>query len=183
MTDEITVRDVMTREYVGVSESDPVDAVVDLMLEDGETGVVVLRGSEPVGMVTERDLLGTAITGDFPPDTNIASVMSGRGPHVHENAPLVEAAGTLSTEDTRHLLVTNGTELVGVLSAQDVIAASASLLARDDREDTPEAELDDRMYATELDYSTQSVCEVCGSFMPSLQNVNGQVVCGDCRSV
>jgi CBS domain-containing protein len=34
MDADMTIRDVMSREFVGVSESDPLDATVDIMLEE-----------------------------------------------------------------------------------------------------------------------------------------------------
>ena len=59
MDAEMTIRDVMSREFVGVSESDPLDATIDLMLEEKADCVVVLRGDEPVGMMTERNVLAS----------------------------------------------------------------------------------------------------------------------------
>lgn len=193
MDEELTVRDVMTREYVGVSESDTVEDVVALMLEDGTPGVVVLRGSEPVGTVDERAVLSEVVAGDLPSDAPVSDVMAGPDPRVNETDRLAEAVSILSTDDRKHLLVTaeeNG-EVVGLLSTEDVIAAATSMLANAGIE-ASEVETDvQRTIAGEgrepvsddADYTTQSVCEVCGSLMPSLQNVNGQVVCGDCRSV
>lgn len=180
MVESLTVRDAMTTAYVGVSESDTVGDVIDVMIEDGVSGVVVLRGPEAVGTVTERDLLRTATTGTIPTDAGISSVMSDPGPSVEADMPLSEAASSLSTEDRRQLLVRNGEGLVGVLTSQDVITAAASLLSSPEREPerfpTPEAET-----GVENTEYTQSVCEVCGSFMPGLESVNGQVVCADCR--
>lgn len=182
MVENRTVKEAMTTAYVGVSESDTVGDVVDVMFDDGVAGVVVLRGRDPVGTVTERDLLRAAATGTLPLEAGIASVMSGPGPSIDVETPLAEAASTLSTEDQRQLLVTNGEELVGVLTAQDVIAAAASSFSSPDPqpETTPMA-MDERPDRPE--YTTQSVCEVCGSLMPELETVDGQAVCSDCRAV
>ncbi len=182
MVEDLTARDAMTTAYVGVSESDTVGDVIDVMIEEGVGGVVVLRGTEPVGTVTERDLLRTATTGTIPTDAGVSSVMSGPGPSVKADVPLSEAAGALSTADRRQLLVRNGDGLVGMLTSQDVITAAASLLSSPEREPngftTPESEP-----VEENSEYTQSVCEVCGSLMPGLESVNGQVVCADCRRV
>ncbi|MFC7007669.1 CBS domain-containing protein [Halalkalicoccus salilacus] len=63
MVEDRTVKEAMTTTYVGVSESDTVGDVVDVMFDDDVAGVVVLRGRNPVGTVTERDLLRAATTG------------------------------------------------------------------------------------------------------------------------
>lgn len=181
MVQDLTVRDAMTTAYVGVSESDTVGDVIDVMIEDGVSGVVVLRGTEAVGTVTERDLLRAATTGTIPVDAGIASVMSGPGPSVSAETPLPEAASTLSTEDGYQLLVRNGEGLVGVLTPQDVITAAASLLSSPEQGPGTLAAPEAEAVSENPEYTTQSVCEVCGSLMPGLESVNGQVVCVDCR--
>ena len=52
MNENVTVREVMEREFVGVSESDGVLETSELLLREGSDLAVVLRGSEPVGVVT-----------------------------------------------------------------------------------------------------------------------------------
>lgn len=188
MVEDRTVKEAMTRAYVGVSESDTVGDVVDLMLDDGVASVVVVRGAEPVGTATERDLLRAAATGSLPVEADIASVMSGPGPRIDEETPLSEAASTLSTADERQLLVTNGDGLTGVLTARDVIAAAASMFSSPDPESDSGPEPDTTpMARDEADetatYTTQSVCETCGTLMPGLESVDGRAICGDCRSI
>ncbi len=182
MVDEVTVRDVMTREFVGVSESDSVGEVIDVLLSDGASGVVVLRGREPVGMVTERDLLAS-LTSPSGIESSIADTMSVGCPTLSPERGLADAAATLSSEEVSHLLVVDGEDPVGVLTTQDVVAASASALSSVDRGRDREFERENRTGRTpeEETYSTQSVCEACGSLMPGLQTVNGESVCADCR--
>ncbi len=185
MVDEVTVRDVMTREFVGVSESDSVGEVIDVLLTDGVSGVVVLRGREPVGMVTERDLLA-ALSADSGADVPITDAMTVACPTVSTDDRLADAAATLSSEETSHVLVMNGEEPAGTLSTEDVIAASVSALSGIDRSFDRERSYDRneperREAAEDGGFSTQSVCEACGSLMPGLRTVNGESVCADCR--
>ena len=208
MEGEVTVRDVMSREYVGVSESDSVLGAVELMDEEGVGCVVVLRGSEPVGIMTESDVLSLIASGGKPSETDVSSLMSDPVVSVHADRTVADAAGTMSREDIRRLVVTNGDDLVGVLSERDVIAASASLstVPTFGEESPPEvgghggtesfggeslggeslgeetvgtaAESDDR-----YEYSDRSICETCGTLSRELANVNGQLICADCRDV
>lgn len=183
MVEDLTVRDAMTTAYVGVSESDTIGDVIDVMVEDGGRGVVVLRGTEAVGTVTERDLLRATATGTIPTDASIASVMSGPNPSIKADVPLSDAASVLSTEEGRQLLVRNGEGLVGVLTPQDVITATASLLSAPEQEAETFTRLETETASEDPEYTTQSVCEVCGSLMPGLESVNGQAVCMDCRGI
>ncbi|UPV74419.1 CBS domain-containing protein [Halorussus limi] len=209
MEGEVTVRDVMTREYVGVSESDTVLGAVRLMDEEGTGCVVVLRGSDPVGIMTESDVLSLVAEEGAPAETEVSSVMSEPVVSVDAERELSDAAGTMSREDIRRLLVTDGDELVGVLSERDVISASASLSAVPSFHGDSPAEVsgrgpmsDDRVGGEPMtgdrpaeptgtvgengdrrEYSDRSICETCGTLSRELANVNGQLICADCREV
>ncbi|WP_128475913.1 CBS domain-containing protein [Halorussus pelagicus] len=205
MEGEVTVRDVMSREYVGVNESDTVLGAVRLMREEGTGCVVVLHGSEPVGIVTESDVLALVAEERDPAETEVSAVMSDPVVSVDAERELSDAAATMSREDIRRLLVTNADELIGVLSERDVISASASLSAVPSlRGDSPpgvgggpmgeqrlggDPMTDDRpsepaeVTAESGEYSDRSICETCGTLSRELANVNGQLICADCREV
>ena len=205
MEGEVSVRDVMSREYVGVTESDTVLGAVRLMHEDGVGCVVVLRGSEPVGIMTESDVLALVAEEGDPAETEVSAVMSDPVVSVGADRKLSDAAGTMSREDIRRLLVTNDDELVGVLSERDVISASASLSGVPSLGEESPREVgggglvgDERMTGepssgeptetfadngTQSHYSDRSICETCGTLSRELANVNGQLICADCREV
>lgn len=199
MEGEVTVRDVMTRDFVGVSESDSVLGAVQLMDEEGVGCVVVLRGSEPVGIMTESDVIGLVAAGDDPAETEVSALMSNPVKSVDADRALSDATGTMSREDIRRLVVTNGEDLVGVLSERDVISASASLSSVPTFPDESPREVGDRVRSETLaseavgataggeearhEYSDRSICEVCGTLSRELANVNGQLICVDCREV
>jgi CBS domain-containing protein len=205
MEGEVTVRDVMTRDYVGVSESDTLLGAVRLMDEEGVGCVVVLRGSDPVGIVTESDVLSLVADERDPADVEVSSVMSEPVVSVDADRGLSDAAATMSREDIRRLAVTNDTKLVGVLSERDVISASASLSGVPQFRDEPASDVarepmgadalgTDTVGAESVgtaaveegdryEYSDRSICETCGTLSRELTNVNGQLVCTNCRNV
>ena len=191
MESTLSVRDVLTKEYVGVSESDTVLGAVRLMREERTGCVLVVRGTEPVGIVTEWDILGLVEDEESPSETTVEAVMSTPVRTVDADLSLAEAATKMATDRIRHLAVTNGDELVGVLTQRDVISAAGSF--RGTTASNPEADptrleavdtSGDQLLANGGDeYTTQGVCEVCGSLAESLWEANGQLVCSDCRSV
>lgn len=193
MPDPVSVRDVMTRSYVGVSEADAVDGVARLMRDEGVHGAVVLRGHEPVGVVDVDRLLDLVADDRDPAETTAGELMR---PAVTVDAEerLDEAIGAMTTDGIRHLLVEEDGELVGSMSEHDVVAAHAVLetltvstmganggaVARpgpDQNVPDPEAVRDREIY------STQGVCENCGGLTRELSNVNGQLVCADCQAL
>lgn len=181
MNGDLTVGDVMTRAFVGVNEADPVSGVAGLMVEGGVGGAVVLRGSEPVGTLDARDVVALVAAGDDPDTASAGAVASDSADIIGPDVPLREAISAFATHDVRRLVVVGKGEVLGTLSEHDVITAQSAL----PEEDSPESPLavtapvespDDR-------YSTQSVCEACGSLAGDLSNVNGQLLCADCREM
>lgn len=204
METELSVTDVLTTEYVGVSESDTVLGAVQLMREERVSCVLVLRGSEPVGIVTEWDVLGLVAAEDDAAETEIGSVMSTPVVSVRGDRALTDAADLMARENIRNLVIEDEGDVLGVLTQRDVIAAAGSFQATTARSVTEARgeyaqlansasvaeSLDSRRVdTTEVspnggdEYSTQGICEVCGSLADSLWDANGQLVCADCRSV
>lgn len=190
MRTDISVRDVMTRAYLGVSESDPIVDVAQLMLDEDASVIAVIRGSELRGMVNERQLVGALLDDRRELDAPIESCMTVRPPTIAPGAGLAEAATILADVDTDHLFVLDDDgELAGVLSENDMLTAVTSLLTTESSvgdEDEPRAsglDEDDENVEEVADLSVQSVCEVCGTLKSDLANFNGQLVCSDCRSV
>ncbi|WP_458205136.1 CBS domain-containing protein [Haladaptatus sp. NG-SE-30] len=185
MDAEVTVRDMMTREYVGVSESDTVLGAVQLMRSEGVGSVVVLRGSDPVGIMTESDVLDLVAAEGDPSDTPVSEVMTSPVVSMNADRSLADAAGTMARQDIRRIVITRDGELAGMLTERDVISASASpssIVPSRERE-LDETELEGTLETNggDAEYSGQSICEVCGTLTRSLENVNGQLVCVDCR--
>lgn len=191
MDDDVTVRDMMSREFVGVSESDAVADVADVLCDDEAALAAVVRGSRPVGVVTPHDLLSHV--SEDAAGVTVGDVMRDPAPTTAPDRSFVDALDLMSTRGTRRLLVTDEEELVGVLTADDALTAATALLengatAEGDRQlvggDVGAAGeiTDDRARAGD-GYSSQSVCESCGSLTHNLQNFNGQLICADCRDV
>lgn len=178
MDKSVMVRDVMSREFVGVSESDTVAGAVGVMLDDGTDCAVVLRGNDPVGVVTSVSALDVLVDGADAESTPVSEVMGPVGPTVQPSDVLSEAARRMVTEPARRLLVMDGDELLGVLTERDVMAATATTVP-----ESPDEAMTMETESRDPEYTDQSICEVCGTLARELANVNGQLVCPDCRDV
>lgn len=204
MQDTVTVRDVMSREFLGVSESDTLDDVLELMLREGVGNIVVVRGEDPVGLVTELELLELVAADEPLGDQSVDTVMRPPPTPIDADQDVGSALDALANLDEGALPVTNGSqELVGVVTESDLLTASASLFGTGDltaQQEHVDGELrasarNSDPYPSEEDahvaagdqaqaasYSTQSVCEICGG-LAELTEVNGQLLCQECRDV
>ena len=203
MERDVSIRDVTPREFVGVSEADSVRSTVRLMHDEDVGSVLVMRGSAPVGIMTERDVLELVATDRDPDSTTVDELMSRPVVSIDADQPLAYAADTMSREEIRNLLVTDDSEddIVGVLTERDVIEAAGTLHASRSLETGPNpgeaatatTDLSDigggstdeyaSQGASSDEYITQGVCEKCGALADSLHDSNGQLVCPDCRQV
>lgn len=181
MHDDVALRDVMTREFVGVSESDSLSGAARLMAEEGTASAVVLRGQEPVGLVSGREVVSFLADGGDPEATPVSEVMAPPPRRLTPDDSLAAAAAALADRDASELLVTDDGTVAGVLDARDVVAATATL----PETGTVTAGPTDRQSGADRtgEYSSQSICEACGSLTRELVDVNGQLLCANCREV
>ncbi|WP_435349558.1 CBS domain-containing protein [Haloarchaeobius sp. HRN-SO-5] len=193
MERDVSIRDVTPREFVGVSEADSVRSTVELMHEEDVGSVLVMRGSSPVGIMTERDVLEMVATDRDPESTTVDEVMSNPVVSVDADRSLADAADVMSREEIRNLLVTEDADgtIVGVLTERDVIDAAGTLQASRSLPDdanpagvaSTSSSVDSEATASTDGYGTQGVCELCGALSESLYDANGQLVCSNCRQV
>ena len=212
MRTDTTVRDVMHREFLGVSESDPLVDAAALLVDEETNCLVVLRGGEPVGRLGCRDALDVLLDTGLPTserDTaagpTVGAVMGSPLPTVAPDDVLATVEERLVAEGVDRVVAVDDGEAVGVVTASDALAAGAPRTGDGAREPAIGEEVaggnrrvdttrgggpnDDRnsvVEASSTDASgsrTQGVCEVCGALVPELVNSNGQAICPECREV
>ena len=178
-----TIREVMTRDYVGVSESDDPLEAGRLLREEGVDGAVVLRGNEPVGTLEVDGVLDHALQ-DGGAET-VGDVMAEPVEEVDAEKPIEVAADRLVGTDGSLLVVTDGGgETLGVVTASDLVRTIA--LGREPEQGTAENFEPNRTEGTgnaTESYSNQGICERCGSLTSDLASFNGQLLCSDCRDI
>lgn len=193
MNTEVTVREVMDREYVGVSESDDLVETVELLLREETDAAVVVRGREPVGVVTARDVLALFVEGPDPQTATVADAMTESIPTVPPDETLDAAADRMSAQSTRWLVVTDGAEPLGLLTEHALLATRApdpgrNSPATDSGVVTADGDAGTALATeqeTEADdsFDDQGICEVCGTLTRDLGASNGQLLCADCRDM
>ncbi|MFC6835373.1 CBS domain-containing protein [Halomarina ordinaria] len=170
MDGSVTVRDAMTRTFVGVTEGDSLPGTAELLLEEGATCAVVLRGRTPVGVVSQAAVLGAYVRGEAEEST-VSDVMKTDVETVAPETAVVDASGRFSGSVHR-LLVTDGEELLGVLTERDVLTVPHEA-----------GDYDDGLRASTPNYGDQGICEGCGTLTRSLAVADGLALCADCRDM
>ena len=105
---------------VTVSETVTLRAVAGV-LAAGDIGAVLVNcDGEMQGIVTERDLVRALAEGGDPDTIASVDVMSAPLQTVDRDADILTVAVRLVAGDIRHMVVTSGDDVIGVVSARDV---------------------------------------------------------------
>jgi CBS domain-containing protein len=115
------IRKQVTRDVVTLSASAPMTEAARLMEERHIGSVVVRDGAAIVGLVTERDLMRTVCVLGKDPAAPIRDALRREIPRVDPSATETEVASVMREHGTRHLLVEDGGEVMGIISMRDII--------------------------------------------------------------
>ena len=120
-----TVADVMRPPVTAVEQNDHVAGAAYLMKRAGATALVVTRAQtlEPVGIITEADISHLVADGKNPNDVRIYQLMTARPTVVGTATSIRDAARVMTSGRFRHLPVTGGPGLVGIVDITDICRA------------------------------------------------------------
>ncbi len=120
------VADVMTPNPDSVGEDETLQKVAEMM-RDGDYGVVpvVDRDGSLVGIVTDRDIVISALADGLGPETRVSRCMSAQPDTVPKDTPLEQAAMLMSRRQIRRLPVVDNGRLIGMLSLADLATSAA----------------------------------------------------------
>jgi CBS domain-containing protein len=115
------VEDLARGDVVTASAEEPVSALASTMDERRVGSIVITRGEEPVGIVTDRDLAIRVLAGPADPAAaTAADVMSTDLCTIERGAGFYRAAELMSEHGVRRLPVCDAGELVGIIAADDL---------------------------------------------------------------
>ena len=117
-----TILDRKTEGVVTADISLHLQAAAELMIQKRISALVVTDNREPVGLISERDLIGAfADKGPQAADTPIQDVVSGPVLAVSPDESIKRAMGLMTSRRVRHLPIFADRELIGIVSLGDLI--------------------------------------------------------------
>ena len=117
-----SLRDIMTNEvFTTTSDTSVVDAARGMAR--GRFGsALVMNGSWLAGIITERDVLRAAASGNDLNNTPVRDWMTADPVTSSPETDSEEAAGVMLANGFRHLPVTQGASVLGIVSLRDVLS-------------------------------------------------------------
>jgi CBS domain-containing protein len=123
----VHISEVMTHGVVTVETADSLQHVGELMRDRNVGSVVVCEGGRPVGVITDRDLALAVVADEVEPADQAGA---------HASRPLVtgeiemdleEAVALMIQHRIRRLPVTDGEDLVGIVTIDDLAVRAGDL--------------------------------------------------------
>ena len=116
-----TVAEVMSSPVVTALPDETVADAATRMNERAVGSVVVVDGSRPIGIMTERDIVRLAAAGPASAGLKVAELMTSDPDWVAPDVSVQDAFASLTERSYRHLPVVEGDELVGIVSLRDLM--------------------------------------------------------------
>jgi CBS domain-containing protein len=128
---KLQVRDIMQTKIVTIGEGDSLSTAEDIMRLGGVRHLPVVHGGKLVGVISERDLLRISLSGlnpgarderrAFLQALEVGRAMSSPPVVIEPQAPIERAAQRLAERKLGCLPVMDDDELVGLVTATDVL--------------------------------------------------------------
>ena len=182
METDIPLRDIMVREVVQGDRELNVMEAAKLMKKYDVDSIVVLNNGEPVGIVTQGDIISELVSKDITPSTvKLKDIMTTPLITASSNDRLSDIAKKMATERIRKIPVIEDEKLVGIVADVDILAVSSemnSILA-----ELIEMNVEREILGTgsEGEGMGQGICEKCASFSNDLVMKGGLMVCETCK--
>jgi len=182
METDIPLRDVMVREVVKGDIDLTILEAAKLMRKYDVDSIVVLDHGDPVGIVTEGDIISELVSKDVKPsEVKLKDIMTTPLITASPSDRLSDIAKKMARERIRKIPVIENGKLVGIVADVDIISVSsemnsilAELIEMNVDRETVEIE-------SEGESVGQGICEKCGSFSHYLEMKAGLMVCESCK--
>ena len=191
LEDDLTVHEIMNRSVYTIDIDASVVDVAQMMSKYNVGSIIVMQNDNPVGIITERDMVKKILTGDIRPSRITAGeIMSSPLITTKPSTSVIDAAELMVKSNIRRLIVMQENKIGGFITDRDVLTISSglntilkNLIEMNQEQYFPvNSEAEATSEQTESSQSVeQGICEYCGTFSENLKLVNGMMLCESCR--
>lgn len=175
MNIKVPVMEVMSRNPVTITKNETVSSAAATMKERDVSALIVVDGTKVTGILTDYDIVHKVVAkGMHPSEMKVSDIMTTPVVSIHPHTEVQNAARKMSKEGIRRLVVADDSELKGIVTENDILKIWPGLI-----EITREMQ---RIGTPDLELEKESgYCESCKVFSASLVELDGQLLCPECR--
>ncbi len=175
---DVSVRDSMTSPVITISPESSLLEASKLMRDKDSGAVIVVEGSEALGIVTEHDFVIFIANATDMDSTKVGEVMSKPLFTISPDSSIIDAAKVMGSNKIRKLPVVENDELKGIVTSEDIAKIAPS-----------ELELLMEIVSIKLDgvneylgETSSGNCENCGNFAEEIVRVGSGLICRSCAT-
>jgi len=119
---DLPAGDIARRDLIKIDEDKSVYDAAKLIVKNKRGSVVVTKGSESIGILTERDIMTKVVAKSLDPKSiKVKKVMTSPPITIDKNKSLREAIEVMNRKKVRRMLVTENGKIVGIFTLRDII--------------------------------------------------------------
>ncbi len=171
------VLDAMTKNPIIISPDATIKSCAELMKKEKISGLPVVENDKLVGVITEHDIVRKIVAEGKSVKTKVKDAMASRVITVKPNEDIYEALIKMRDNGIRHLPVVYKRKLLGLLTVKDILKIEPQLF-----------DLIVETYEIRETYRKPignkegpGICQVCGKFSTTLYEIDGVLMCEDCK--
>lgn len=173
----VFVKDVMSSPVITIDSKKNALEAARLMRKRRKGFLVVLEKNKPTGVISDSDIIDEIVLkGKKAASIKIESFMQEPIVTVDPNDDLLVASRKMKDNNIHRLPVVSNGKIVGLISLTDIARTSPEMV------DLLEYRLKMKVAPFGIkEKTTMGICDDCDNFSESLQNIEGEWVCDDCR--
>ncbi|MES9972759.1 MAG: putative nucleotidyltransferase substrate binding domain-containing protein [Candidatus Thiodiazotropha sp.] len=132
----VEVSDLIKKTPVTIDINSTIRQAAELMSDKNVSSVMILKGTQLAGVITDRDLRKRCIAAGVSVDQPVSQIMTTNLETIQEGTMAIQALMTMTRLHVHHLPVKRGDEVVGMLTATDLArhqSTNSAYLASDIR--------------------------------------------------
>jgi CBS domain-containing protein len=175
MRARIPVVEIMTPKPVTIRADATIHEAAGLMRDREIGSLVVTEAGQPMGIVTERDVVTKVAAADKQPSrVLVRDIMTSPVVAIHPHEEVAEAAKIMAQRKIRRLPVVQEGKLVGIITENDIIRIWPQLI--EVTREYARAGLEEQFAK-----GIEGHCEACGVYSTNLVWDRNLLVCPECR--
>ncbi len=178
------VKEIMTSDPITIDKAIKISDAAKKMVEFDVGSLIVMDGHNPIGILTERDMVKKIISKNVNPDSlSLIKAMTTPLITLDADEDLQKAIDLMLKMHIRRVPIVKDKILVGLVTDTDLVSVSVEMgnifseLVNMHRE---------RGISTGSEIPeiiTRGVCENCGKYSDNLDYLNGSLMCEYCREI
>jgi CBS domain-containing protein len=174
------VKDVMSSPVITIDASKTANRVGQLM-EKNNIGCIIVNTEKdnPIGIITEKDLVERVIAKDIHPKAITAKqIMSTPLNTIDSDKSITDAARRMNLLNVRRLPVMHKGSLAGIITSKDILLVTPELLEIIQEK----ARIENQKIIEESEsIKSAGYCDNCGVWSDSLREIEGNFLCEECQ--